>query len=66
MVTMLSSNRCKHCGHPLGKPDWYGDIVCLMCGREHDKNGNLIKLISGREINPKSGARIRLPVRKEF
>ena len=47
--------RCKRCGGRLFEN--YGEIKCFSCGREHDKNGNLIEPVLVFGINTKEDGR---------
>lgn len=41
--------RCKHCGGNLYQDD--GEIKCLLCGREHNTDGELAPAYRDPEIN---------------
>ena len=44
MIAVQERLKCQNCGNPLGDDsDIYGErIVCVVCSREHDKDGRLI------------------------
>lgn len=42
MSSIILAHRCQHCGGFLHKPDWDRDIICCVCSRPHNENGELL------------------------
>lgn len=42
MASIVLALRCQHCGGRLHPPDWYDEIFCSVCSREHTLEGKLV------------------------